>query len=31
LDTAAAIQTAETVKPLQEAENKEIILDCTEL
>lgn len=31
LDTAAAIPTAEAVKPLQEAENKEIILDCTEL
>ena len=31
LDTAAAIPTAEAVKPLQEAVNKEIILDCTEL
>jgi anti-sigma B factor antagonist len=31
LDTAAAIPTAEAVKPLQEAENKEIILDCSEL
>ena len=31
LDTAAAVQTAEDVKPLLEAENKEIILDCTEL
>lgn len=31
LDTAAAVQTAEDVKPLLEAVNKEIILDCTEL
>lgn len=31
LDTAAAVQTAEDVKPLLEAEHKEIILDCTEL
>jgi anti-anti-sigma factor len=31
LDTAAAISAAEAVKPLQEAENKEIILDCTKL
>ena len=31
LDTAAAIPTADAVKPLQEAQNKEIILDCTEL
>ena len=31
LDTAAAVQTAEDVKPLLEAENKEIILDCTDL
>lgn len=31
LDTAAAVQTAEEVKPLLEAENKEIILDCTAL
>lgn len=31
LDTAAAIPTAEAVKPLMEAANKEIILDCTEL
>ena len=31
LDTAAAVQTAEDVKPLMEAENKEIILDCTAL
>lgn len=31
LDTAAAIPAAEAVKPLQEAENKEIILDCTKL
>ena len=31
LDTAAAVQTAEDVKPLLEAENKEIILDCSQL
>ena len=31
LDTSAAVQTAEEVKPLLEAANKEIILDCTEL
>lgn len=31
LDTAAAVQTAEDVKPLLDASNKEIILDCTEL
>lgn len=31
LDTAAAIPTAEAVKPLMEAQNKEIILDCTEM
>ena len=31
LDTAAAVETAETVKPLIEAENKEIILDCSQL
>ena len=31
LDTAAAVQTAEDVKPLLEAEQKEIVLDCTEL
>ena len=31
LDTAAAVQTAEDVKPLLEAQNKQIILDCTEL
>lgn len=31
LDTAAAIPTAEAVKPLMVAANKEIILDCTEL
>ena len=31
LDTPAAVQTAEEVKPLLEATNKEIILDCTEL
>jgi len=31
LDTAAAIPTSEAVKPLLEAENKEIVLDCSEL
>lgn len=31
LDTAAAVQTAEDVKPLLEAADKEIILDCTDL
>lgn len=31
LDTAAAVQTAEDVKPLLEAKNTTIILDCTEL
>lgn len=31
LDTAASVQTAEDVKPLLEAVDKEIILDCTEL
>jgi anti-sigma B factor antagonist len=31
LDTAAAVATAEEVKPLQEAAHKEIILDCTKL
>jgi anti-anti-sigma factor len=31
LDTAAAIPTAEAVKPLMEAENKEIVLDCSRL
>jgi len=31
LDTAAAVQTAEDVKPLLEAENCEIILDCADL
>lgn len=31
LDTAAAAQTAEDVKPLLEAENKELILDCEQL
>lgn len=31
LDTAAAIPTAEAVKPLQEASGKEIILDCSNL
>lgn len=31
LDTAAAIPTTEAVKPLLEAENSEIILDCSKL
>lgn len=31
LDTPAAVQTAEDVKPLLTVENKEIILDCTAL
>ena len=31
LDTAAAVAVAEEVKPLQEADHKEIILDCTKL
>ena len=31
LDTAAAVKTAEDVKPLLEAKDKEIVLDCTEL
>lgn len=31
LDTVAAAQTAEDVKPLMELEHKEIILDCTAL
>ena len=31
LDTAAAVQTAEDVKPLLEAQNKEIILECEAL
>jgi len=31
LDTPASVQTAEEVKPLLEASNKEIILDCTAL
>ncbi len=31
LDTAAAVQTAEDVKPLMDKADKEIILDCTEL
>lgn len=31
LDTAAAVSTMEAVKPLLEAANKEIILDCSEL
>ena len=30
LDTAAAVQTAEDVKPLLEAKDSEIILDCTD-
>ena len=31
MDTAAAVQTMEDVKPLLELKDKEIILDCTEL
>ena len=31
LDTAAAVQTAEEVKPLLSAKNSTIILDCTNL
>ena len=31
LDTAAAVATQEAVKPLLEAEDKEIILDCSGL
>ena len=31
LDTAAAVQTVEDVKPLMDLEHKEIILDCTAL
>jgi anti-sigma B factor antagonist len=31
LDTAAAVQAAEDVKPLYDLERKEIILDCSEL
>lgn len=31
LDTAASVQTAEDVKPLLEAMDKEIVLDCNEL
>lgn len=31
LDTAAAVQTAQDVKPLMEAQNAVIILDCTDL
>ena len=31
LDTAAAIPASEAVKPLLEAEGKEIILDCSKL
>ena len=31
LDTAAAVETTEAVKPLLTMENKEIILDCAQL
>lgn len=31
LDTASAVHTAEDIKPLLVATNKEIILDCTDL
>lgn len=31
LDTAAAVHTAEDIKPLLDATDKEIILDCSEL
>ena len=31
LDTVASIPTAEAVKPLLEASNREIILDCSQL
>ena len=31
LDTAAAVSTTEAVKPLLEVQNKEIILDCSQL
>lgn len=31
LDTAAAVETSEAVKPLMELANKEIILDCAKL
>lgn len=31
LDTAAAVHTVEDIKPLLEASNAEIILDCTDL
>lgn len=31
LDTPASVQTSEDVKPLLEAQDKEIILDCTAL
>ena len=31
LDTAAAVQTTEEVKPLLDASDKEIILDCSAL
>lgn len=31
LDTASAVATAEDIKPLLEAMNKEIVLDCSQL
>ena len=31
LDTAAAVEVAEAVKPLYEVANQEIILDCSQL
>ena len=31
LDTAAAVQTTEDVKPLLQVSDKEIVLDCTDL
>ena len=31
LDTAAAVEVAEAVKPLYEVANREIILDCSQL
>lgn len=31
LDTAAAVQTAQDVQPLLEAQDKEIVLDCSAL
>lgn len=31
LDTAAAVPTTEAVKPLMDAANREIILDCSQL